>query len=98
MRKIAAFILFLLPVFCYGQYKYTALYNPSWKYALADTADAEKVKVKEKKHSKFLFSIDSRNSGMDGEWVKIFGLDWVWKFANVTALGLVFMDYKNSWN
>ncbi|MBL4653277.1 MAG: hypothetical protein JKY53_10505, partial [Flavobacteriales bacterium] len=74
MQKTLVFILFLIPVFCFSQYKYTALYNPSWKYAMADSTQVKQEEEKKKKHSKFLFSIDSRNSAMDGQWVKIFGL------------------------
>ena len=73
MRKTLAFILFLIPAFCFSQYKYTALYNPSWKYAIADSTQVKKVEEKKKKHLKFLFSIDSRNSEMSGQWVKMFG-------------------------
>ena len=73
MHKTIVFILFAVPFLCFSQFKYTSIYNPSWQYAIEDSLSSEQLKTKKKKHSKFLFSFDSRNSYMSDQWVKMFG-------------------------
>lgn len=40
---------------------------------MLDSSSIEEIKTSKKKHSKLLFSIDSRNSYMSNQWVKMFG-------------------------
>lgn len=89
MRQIIVVIILLYFEPLLAQQKYTAIYNPSWKYAnVADSNHEYSADEKKKRNTKFLFSFDSRNSHMSGEWAKIFGVRFGMEFAQRYRWGL----------
>ncbi len=89
MRQIIVviFLLCLGPVF--AQQKHTAMYNPSWQYAnISDSTHEYSREKKKKRNTKFLFTMDSRNSHMSGDWAKMFGVRLGMEFAKKYRWGL----------